>query len=189
MSKMFMFILLSVYLSGNSVRSYVYQLKHLSSEQQKVLYKVWKKAKPYNLNYTMSAIAFKESSLGRVMYNLSDGEFGSFGVFHNLVSSVYDRYIRNKPKNRNQVTSIKLGIAKRLIDDFDFSFSQSLAELKFWENVAKDRGYRWNSWKYMIVHYNGGTNAYNKKRAIMYYKEIVKIVRALHICKEELNLY
>ena len=187
MAKLLFFILLNSCLMANSVKWYVVQFKHLTNKQQNVLHKIWYRAKPYNLNYTMCAIAFRESSLGVKMMNLSDGKIGSFGVFHNLVSSVYDRYIIDKPKNKNKEISIKLGLAKRLIDDFDFSFSQSLAELKFWENISKTKGY-WSPWRYMVIHYNGGTNGLKKQSALNYYKEITKIIKALRICRKELKL-
>ena len=181
------FVFFSTYLLAYSVNQYVYQFRHLTHHQKEVLKQVWYKAKPYDLSYTMSAIAFKESSLGVVLFNRKDGEIGSYGVFHNLVGSVYDRYVSFKPKSKNKELSIKLGLAKRLIDDFDFSFSQSLAELEFWKNMAKTKGY-WNFWKYMIVCYNGGTNGIKNKKSLNYYKEVVKIIKALKITKKELKL-
>jgi hypothetical protein len=86
MARMLLFlVLLNAHLLAYSVNQYVHQLKHLTHHQKEVLKQVWYKAKPYDLSYTMSAIAFKESSLGVVLFNRKDGEIGSYGVFHNLV--------------------------------------------------------------------------------------------------------
>jgi len=167
------------------VSYYLRNLKSLNVDQKKIANKVFMKAREFDLEYTMTAIAFKESSFGRTMYNLRDGELGSYGVFHNLVSSVYDRYVRYKPVRKNNEISIKLSLAKRLIDDFDFSFSQSLAELKYWENTAIVKGKRWDKWRYSILHYNGGTFAEYKPKAWEYYYNIVNIIKALRILKDQ----
>ena len=167
-----------------SVSYYVKVFKNLNPDQKRIMKMVWEKAKPYNLQYTMVAIAYRESLLGKQMYNLKDGQLGSYGIFHNLVESVYERYVTIKPKDKNVEISIKLALAKRLVDDFDFSFSQALAELKFWENLAKAKKVK-NVWRYMVIHYNGGYNGHLKQASIIYYKNIVNIIRAIKILQRE----
>ena len=166
----------------HTVDYYKNQFRYLSVKQKKVANEVWKKAKEFNLQYTMTAIAFKESSFGRALSNDNDGrgtDLGSYGVFHNLVDSVYDRYMEIKPKSKIEQWEIKLYLAKRLRDDFDFSFTQALAELKYWENYAIARGQKWNKWKLMIMRYNGGTFGDKKIASKIYYYEIVNIIRAI----------
>ena len=175
----------------HTVNYYINQFKYLSINQKRIANKVWQKAKEFNLQYTMTAIAFKESSFGRVLENDKDGrgdELGSYGVFHNLVKSVYDRYMTVKPKSKIEQWETKVYLAKRLRDDFDFSFSQSLAELKYWENYAIAHGQKWNKWKLMIMRYNGGTNGNKNLKSIKYYYEIVNIIKAISYYKKHEKL-
>ena len=187
-------IIVNLYSSDNLVKYYTNQLNHLDKQQIKCLKQIWNKAKPFDLSYTMCAIGFKESSLGKFMFNLKDGgknSLGSYGVFHNMVDSVYSRYVKDltyKPINRNIIISTKLDIAKRLVDDFDFSFSQSLAELKYWENVAIVKHKEWDKWRYMIMCYNGGTYGYSKLYGKNYYIHIVAIIKAIKSVKHKYNL-
>lgn len=173
----------------HSVRYYLKQFNnHLSKKQINIMNKVWSKAEPFDLQYTMTAIAFKESAFGRALSNDNDGrgtELGSYGVFHNLVDSVYDRYVKFKPKDKISMWSIKVNLAKRLRDDFDFSFSQSLAELKYWENYAIAKGNKWNKWKLMIMRYNGGTFGDKNIKSIHYYYEIVNIIKAIKLYRDK----
>ena len=175
----------------HTVEYYKNQFKYLSVKQKKNANKVWEKAKQFNLQYTMTAIAFKESSFGRALLNDNDGrgtDLGSYGIFHNLVDSVYDRYMDVKPKSKIKQWEIKLHLAKRLRDDFDFSFTQALAELKYWENYAIARGQKWNKWKLMIMCYNGGTYGDKNIKSIIYYYEIVNIIKAIKWYKQHQKL-
>jgi len=170
---------------------YLNQFKYLSNGQKKIANKVWKKAKEFDLQYTMTAIAFKESAFGRALSNDNDGrgtDLGSYGIFHNLVDSVYDRYMDVKPKSKIEQWEIKLYLAKRLRDDFDFSFTQALAELKYWENYAIARGQKWNKWKLMIMRYNGGTYGDKNINSIKYYYEIVNIIKTIKWYKQHQKL-
>jgi len=170
----------------HTVDYYKNQFKYLSAKQKKIASKVWKKAKEFDLQYTMTAIAFKESSFGRALLNDNDGrgtDLGSYGVFHNLVDSVYDRYMDVKPKSKIEQWETKLYLAKRLRDDFDFSFTQALAELKYWENYAIAHGQKWNKWKLMVMRYNGGTFGDKKIDSKLYYYEIVNIIKAIKYYK------
>jgi len=173
----------------HSVHYYLKQFNNYLSEKQiNIMNRVWNKAKPFDLQYTMTAIAFKESAFGRALSNDNDGrgtDLGSYGVFHNLVDSVYDRYMSIKPKSKIEQWEIKLYLAKRLRDDFDFSFSQALAELKYWENYTIARGQEWNKWKLMIMRYNGGTFGDKNTKSIQYYYEIVNIIKALKLYRDK----
>ena len=175
----------------HTVDYYLNQFKYLSNNQKKIANKVWSKAKEFDLQYTMTAIAFKESAFGRALSNDNDGrgtDLGSYGIFHNLVDSVYDRYMDVKPKSKIEQWEIKLYLAKRLRDDFDFSFTQALAELKYWENYAIARGQKWNKWKLMIMRYNGGTFGDKNINSIKYYYEIVNIIKTIKWYKQHQKL-
>jgi len=63
-----------------------------------------------------------------------------------------------------------------------------LAELTYWQNKAYTVGKGWDYWRYSIMSYNAGTNGYKNKSGLGYYKEIVKIIKALKIVKNKLKL-
>lgn len=175
----------------HTVDYYKHQFKFLSKKQINVMKKVWNKAKEFDLQYTMTAIAFKESSFGRALENDNDGrgtDLGSYGVFHNLVDSVYDRYMTKKPNSKIRQWEIKLYLAKRLRDDFDFSFTQALAELKYWENYAIAKGQRYSKWKLMVMRYNGGTFGDKNVNSKIYYYEIINVIRAIKWFKKNKKL-
>lgn len=143
------------------------ELNELTIEQYKVLLTTFAKGRAFNYEYTMTAIAWQESTFGKYMMNLSDP---SFGVFHNLITSVINRTDTNdSPWNRSRV-------AERLIMDYDFSFSQSLGELKYWENY-------WTSkkvprvWSHTIRSYNAGYKHTNGKAYLRMIKLRIKILK------------
>jgi hypothetical protein len=116
----------------------------------------------------MAAIAWQESKFGKWMINLSDP---SCGVFHNLLKSVAKR----EGKSVSKFSQAR--ICEQLIEDFDFSFSQSLAELEYWKNYWKSKGYKNNElWRRTVMSYNAGFNYKNGKT---YLDNIIKKIRIL----------
>jgi len=142
----------------------------LSPKQMSILNWVYNKAKPYNLQNTMSAIAYVESHLGRYKVNLQDGKYGSFGIFHNMLESVCSRHNCSTYWNKSR-------LAERLIVDKDFSFSEAMAEFQYWYNYWLSKGYSNTiAWKRAICSYNAG---YNWKKGLKYYKKVVKAIKFL----------
>ena len=151
------------------------EYKNFSSYQKRIMYKTFKKAKQFGLQYTLTAIAWQESQFGKYRINLKDGKYGSFGIFHNLLESVCDRH------NCDTYWS-KSRLAERLILDYDFSFSEALAEFKYWFNYWKSKGFSDTvAWKRAVCSYNAGSNWNNGLR---YYRNIVKKIRFLHKLKD-----
>lgn len=124
------------------------ELNSLSVQQYKVLVKTYVKGYPFDYGYTLTAIAWKESCFGKYPINLGDP---SFGVFHSLLSTVVSR------NNVSETYWNTSRIAERLLLDFDFSFSQALAELKFWENYWTSKGVS-RVWSHTVQSYNAGFN-------------------------------
>ncbi len=122
------------------------QLKHLSNKQRIVMSKVFIKAKKFNLEYTMTAIAWNESDFNKFQLNLSDP---SCGLFHIMPSSLVKRTnLKDNSWNRSR-------LCERLMEDNDFSFSAALLELKYWQNYWKSRGVS-RIWSHTVSSYNGG---------------------------------
>ena len=131
-------------------------------EQLRVLNDIWEKAKPFDLSYTMTAIAWEESQFGKYMINLQDP---SCGVFHIMPSTLSgSKWDQSR-------------LCERLIKDFDFSFSTALERYKYFYNYYRSKGYSKNiSWKRAICSYNAG---WNWKQGLKYYKKIVKKIKYL----------
>ncbi len=143
------------------------ELLQLTPKQKQILYQTFYKAKPFDYQYTLTAIAWQESKFGKYVVNVSDGEYGSYGVFHNLLSSVCMRHGCSMWKRSR--------IAERLIFDYDFSFAEALSELKYWENYWKDRGVD-RVWTHTVCSYNAG---HNWKNGYKYRNMIIIRIKAL----------
>ena len=133
-------------------------------DQKYTLNETYLKGKEFDLGLTMAAIAWHESHLGKIPVNLSDP---SCGTFHNLITSVANRHnIRNTSFNRNVLCT-------KLVRDFDFSFSEALSELKYWENYYKGKP---KAWQFTVKSYNAGFTPENGEN---YYKAIRSKVKFL----------
>jgi hypothetical protein len=121
----------------------------------------------------MTAIAWQESKFGKYMVNLSDP---SFGVFHNLITSVQKRHKGHKSNKWNRDR-----LVEKLLFDYNFSFNESLKELIFWQNVYKGCNGKWSK---TVASYNAG---YNHKNGYVYLNSIKNKIRALRIYFKKQN--
>lgn len=173
-------LLITSSFGSSSYEKYMYELNHLTSYQKTILFRTYIKAKQFGYENTMTAIAWQESRFGKYPVDLSGP---SFGVFHNLVSSVSKR-------NGNSGTEWSNSrIAERLILDYDFSFSQSLAEIKYWENYWKSKN-KPHVWREIVGSYNGGYGWRHKKSSVQYLKDIIIRMKVLkkYLSKNYTNL-
>jgi len=137
----------------------------LSSTQQEVVLWAFEKGLPSNLGYTMAAIAMHESYAGIVVLNLNDP---SFGIFHNLITSVLTREgLSNTSCNRNRTAS-------KLILDRDYAASQALAELLHWKKRYKD------NWSKTVMSYNAGTKYLNGKNYLIHIRANIALLKGPH---------
>jgi len=163
MRKLLIFLLIIAGIQANSLEK---ELQNLSYKQKQVLIKTLYKGKEFNYGWTLAAIAWQESKFGKYLINLQDP---SCGVFH-----VMPKYISDNKWKQSR-------ICERLIKDFDFSFSQALAKLKYWENYHKSKKH-YPVWKHTIMSYNGGFKGNDK-----YYKTIVLKIKALKHYIKKIN--
>lgn len=154
-------LILSVF--SVSAHSYCKSVMDLSETQRETLVQAYEYGEPYGYGYSLAAIAWKESMAGVYKINYSDP---SFGVFHNLLTTV---------ARREGVTSgfVKNQLAQRLVDDFEYSASHAIAELNTWRRYHKGDIYlTWAS-------YNAGTYY---KAGIGYADNIKSKVQTLQRC-------
>jgi hypothetical protein len=149
---------------------YMTELENLNSEQRTVLYKAYSAGIDADLQYTLTAIAWKESNFGVYFSDLGDGSKGSFGPFHALLDTVVVRYHATNTWQTSR-------LAERLIKDFDFAASVSIAELQCWKQHWKSKGSLQN--RYMIASYNAGYKSYTSPKGREYALDILLRMRIL----------
>ena len=159
--KILLILLMACSLHANLVD----ELENLSYSQREVLIQTYIKAKPFDYHLTMMAIAWKESSFGKYPINLSDP---SCGVFHNLINTVakdLDTYGKNR-------------VCANLIQDFDYSFSEALKVLKYFENYWRDKSGETLLWSKTVSSYNAG---FKWRNGSGYLEDIKQRIGALKI--------
>jgi hypothetical protein len=149
---------------------YMTELENLNSEQRSVLYKAYTAGIDADLQYTLTAIAWKESDFGVYFSDLGDGSKGSFGPFHALLDTVAARYHATNTWQTSR-------LAERLIKDFDFSASVSIGELQCWKQHWRHKGSLQN--RYMIASYNAGYRSYDSNDGRKYALDILLRMRVL----------
>jgi hypothetical protein len=141
------------------------KLYSLEPMQIKNLVYIFNKAKPYNLSYTMSAIAMQESDLGRYFITINKDGSMDCSMF----------MINTKTLSKNQWKQSRL--CERLIRDKDFSISIAIERFKYFYNYWFSKGYSEGvSWRYAVMSYHCGFNI-RHKRCIDYYKKIIKNIK------------
>lgn len=144
-----------------------------SQPQLDVLHRTLNKAQPFNLEYTMSAIALTESDLGKYKINLNPDGSVDCGVF----------MVNTKTLTKNRWKQAR--ICERLEKDYDFSFSIALERFKYFYNYWRSKGYsKAISWKRAICSYNKG---FNWRAGLPYYKKVVNNIRKIRRFIEELD--
>lgn len=151
------------------------EYKLFSDKQKQVLKEAYRLGEPFNVGYTLSAIAWQESSCGLFLVNMQDP---SAGVFHNNIKSVLRRH--DIPETNFQINHM----AQRLIDDMEFSASEALAELEFWQTIHGK-----NSWFLIWQSYNGGFSYVNRhsNSYMTSYQYAIKIKEKVDFLKKHLK--
>jgi len=170
--KLLLLILLTVGLYAETDKALYKELNNLTYSQSRILVKTFMNAKTFDYEYTMTAIAWHESHFGRYMINLRDP---SFGVFHNNIRSVANRH------------NVKVGswkasrLAESLVLDYDFSFAESLSELKYWDNYYKGK---YKAWSSTVMSYNAGFKKENGAKYLQAIKQKIKILKKYFKAKD-----
>ncbi len=161
--KYLLVLVLALNLSAESITE-------LSAPQKQLANQIYLEGNKYDLGYTMVAIAYQESHLGRYLISLNDPSCGCFSI---MPSSLIKRTsLKNNSWNQSR-------LCERLIKDNDFSFSAALLELKFWQNYWKSKHVT-KVWSHMVSSYNGG---YKANLDSKYLKRIKHLVHKLQRSK------
>lgn len=174
--KLIMVVFLCSLLFGkNYYKQYLNDFKKLDRSQLEFMMEINKRAKPYNLSYSMIAIAWQESNLGKWNINLSDP---SCGPFHQSIVIFLKRHeIKNTDFNRNRY-------CMDLINNVDLSVSTAIAELEAWLAIHHKR---WNKFEYAYRSYNAGYN-YNSNVSKEYASKIQARIKVLKFYQSKYNI-
>ena len=161
-------------LNAGTFKQYERELKNLSPKQIKVLYSSFGAGKEYDLGYTLTAIAWKESNFNVVPINVTDGfkykYSGSYGPYHVLLENLRVKYsIKN-----NYIANL---YASKLLFNLEFAQNEALAILLHWKERWKDKKYTWSR---MVGSYNAGYNSIGIKAGRIYLNDIklrIKVLR------------
>ncbi len=146
-----------------------------NAEQHEVLQHAYDLGKPFNMGYTLAAIAWQESNAGLYVLNLQDP---AAGVFQNNIESVMVRHMK-KDSTLKDTPFQRSYLAQQLALNMDLSASEALAELEYWKTIHGA-----GNWVLIWQSYNGGfytlkpgTSGYNT--SLKYERKINARVRFL----------
>lgn len=152
--------------------------KHFSAKQREVLLQAYEYGAPYDLGYTLAAIAWKESCAGEYRMNFQDP---SAGIYHAYIPGLIKKYPSLK---QNGFTQNMLGAL--LVKDDAFASREAVNELKYWDKVHQ------GNWEKMIKSYNKGFSWQKEKEANRlaqeYYKDIKGRVQKLRAYLPQVKL-
>jgi len=127
--------------------------EELSISQQQTIYWAYKTGELYDLKWTLSAIAWKESFGGLVKVNLFDGKYGSCGIFmNNLETVLTTSNIKITKWNLNKICT-------QLVDNPEYSLIEATKVIRHYQKYCH------NNWLCIWAHYNGGYAHPNYKYA------------------------
>lgn len=141
------------------------ELKNLSYEKREVLFKIYEDGKKFDLQWTLTAIAWQESSFGKYLVNPNSQDYGIFQINLRIYKNRYKYEIEQANVNDNI-------LIKMLTQHYGIGLTAAIAELQFWKEVRGD--HRWNQ---IWASYNDG-NIISKK-GVKYSQMIAKKIRAL----------
>lgn len=118
-------------------------------EQESIIYNAYYSGLPYNLGYTLAAIAWQESFVWKyvVKVNPKDGEYGSYGVTHVTLEYAMEVFQYSSPWKAKQ------DLVPMMINSDNFTFNLSLKKLMRYNSLK---------WRAMVKRYNGTGEAAEK---------------------------
>lgn len=130
-----------------------------NDEQIEVLRYAYERGKPHDLQWTLAAIAWQESSAGVKMKNPKADSYGIFGsLLRTVEARLQDQEFANSlsktPLNRKQTVFL-------LQHDWEFASDMAIVELQYWQKRHN------GNHRKMIASYFGG-NKSNSKAAQSY---------------------
>lgn len=146
---------------------YMKELNSLTMNQKEVLVQSLFTGIKSDKSYTLAAIAWKESSLGKHRINMHDGVGckyrGSFGCYQQRLS-----YIMKDPSMKNRSAAM---VKTMLVNNTNFAATVALNNLNNWEDHWKDKKSR-NTELNMLASYNAGGYGTHSKSGRAYAKDV-----------------
>lgn len=159
--KIIFVMVLAISAYGNTL---INELKNLSPQQAEVMKMTWEKGKALDLHYTLTAIAWQESSFGKYKIGKWSPDYGTFQINLKTYKSRYAKEIKAHNLSDKKIRSY-------LIDYYDLGFVAATDEILFWKRVHR------GNWNKIWASYNDGTHISSKGRS--YSKQIAAKIKAL----------
>lgn len=140
----------------------------LTDNQKKIAEWLYDRGKPHNMSYTLVAISYTESTLGKYRLNIKSGDVGVMQINYKSGNNILG--ITNYYKQAE--------LHQRLIYDDELNVTLALNVLDHFNKVHN------GNWKKMIMSYNIGNrkDAVAKKRGQLYYSKVAKTVKLIKQC-------
>lgn len=142
-----------------------------NENQKRILSHAYAYGKPYDLEYSMAAIAWEESSAGEILLNYKDP---AAGIYQNYAATALKR------ENRKVNHANKSAILLELATDEIKSTAHGISELLHWANTRKN-------WKDVWASYNSGKN-YKERVPKEYAERIHGRIKQLKKCNSILKV-
>ena len=147
--------------TDSKIKRIASDLEFLSIDQLAIMHFVMDVGDIYNMKYTLTAIAYKESKFGIYLINPITGDYGILGV--NLKN-----FLAVKKVKSNYWKDMEL--ASRLTVDNSLNVSVAIDNLKYWRSKVG------NNWRVIWGSYNGGWRPSAK-----YAEDILNIIKAIKL--------
>jgi len=146
---------------NDRITEIVKDLDNLNYKQLSTLGDVFQTCKRYDLEYTCIAISYKESKLGKYLFNTLTGDYGIMGI--NLKTFVIGNKIKMNYWGKREMAS-------KLIVNNDLNIALAVENLLYWKKVTN------KDWLVIWGSYNGGW-----KPNVRYASEILNTIKAFKI--------
>jgi hypothetical protein len=156
-------ILIICSLSAKSIEEWEEVFTSLTIQERSNLVKTFVRGIPYDLSYTLTAIALKESTAGRYYYNINNKYSIDVGIFQ--INSA--EYLRRQALEINRWNTSR---ALEELRDYETNFSEAILTLM--SCIKKANG----DWKKAWGYYNQWGNGGNKE----YSEDIYNIIQVLN---------
>lgn len=154
------FLLLFIFISSvysNSLR--------LSEKDILILKEIKSLSKDKMTQYSLMAIAIKESSLGKNLVNDKSKDYGLFQA--NIITVLSREDVDDTKENREYFSN-------KLVTDIRYAVNNALLEIQYWQGVHDE------SWAKTWASYNTGWK-YESKTGLLYATSIYKIIKTLKL--------
>lgn len=151
----------------SKITKYKKELSNITMNQKMTMLNSHTAGLKNGYSYTLMAISWRESMFNKWPINLGDGNYGSYGPFHNLLESVAKR----EGININSWTASRL--AEKLTISFKFASEQAIKEITYWDRFHD------GDWRSIWASYNAGHSGLDSKYGKKYSDDIAARVIVL----------